>query len=387
MLPSSLALLLLSSLVEQGPGIGWTAKDCGQTYENKFAENPTRCGNLLILEKDTKVKNIVKKLFSLGQSAWEGSFYLQNKKMHTLEKMWQLPSHQRINVGHPDGFADWLAGLTDGDGTFHFRQNKSGSWDFVFKVGASNYNLKLLYYLKKKLKCGSVTPAGKNLSQYRLRHPDILWNFLIPLFDTTEFITDSKTFDYMKFKKALKVYIDWKTGNLDKIQKNILLRELQNEKIDKNVAYAFWKQKPVRDPKKVPSFGWILGFTEAEGSFYLTKVSEKKIVHGAGWIQAGEKELLEQIKARWNLFTNVKLHVNKKCYILDTKSSIAIASLISFFTGKIKGIKAIEFRKWARSFVKHKGDFEKLKKLQDQLRKAKKLQSVRMMVYSKLLGN
>lgn len=29
MLPSSLCLLLLSSLVEQGPGIGWTAKVCG----------------------------------------------------------------------------------------------------------------------------------------------------------------------------------------------------------------------------------------------------------------------------------------------------------------------------------------------------------------------
>lgn len=51
MLPSSLTLLLLSSLVEQGVGTGWTAKisllDCGQNHVSDFLENPTRCGKIL----------------------------------------------------------------------------------------------------------------------------------------------------------------------------------------------------------------------------------------------------------------------------------------------------------------------------------------------------
>jgi hypothetical protein len=58
-LPSSLTLLLLSSLVEQGAGVGWTAKNKNkrvycQGYVNNLKENPTRCGELLVLEKTTR---------------------------------------------------------------------------------------------------------------------------------------------------------------------------------------------------------------------------------------------------------------------------------------------------------------------------------------------
>ena len=34
----------------------------------------------------------------------------------------------------------------------------------------------------------------------------------------------------------------------------------------------------------------------------------------------------------------------------------------------MKGIKAVEYRIWARSFVKHKGKFEKLHKIREKIR-------------------
>jgi len=125
-----------------------------------------------------------------------------------------------------------------------------------------------------------------------------------------------------------------------------------------------------------------LGFNEAEGSFYLVKKTSNRIVHGAGWIQKDEKTLLEQMRQRWGIYAKIKLHCLKKCYMLDTTASSAVETLIPFFEGKLKGIKAIEVRKWARSYRKCKGNFEKLAKLQNQLRKAKKLESfvLRMMV-------
>jgi hypothetical protein len=58
-----------------------------------------------------------------------------------------------------------------------------------------------------------------------------------------------------------------------------------------------------------------LGFTEAEGSFYLTKKSPTRIVHGAGWIQNSEKELFEMLRIRWKIKAKVKLHVNKKAWM------------------------------------------------------------------------
>ncbi len=341
----------------------------------------------------------VKIFLLMGQSAWEGfeplSFFNEGYKtlspkdegkhiVHTqnavhAEKLQHLPSHQRLNVGHPDGFAHWLAGLVDADGTWHFMQNKKGSWDFSFKVGQSNYNYVQLAYLKKKLKCGSITAAGKNCSQYRIRDPTVLHYFQIPLFNTTEFMTDNKAYDYMKFKKALHIYRQWQQGKYSNKLRDEQLLSIKNESKDPNFR-APWKS----NKNQIPNKGWILGFTEAEGSFYLVNKTPTRIVHGAGWIQNNEKEQLEQMRQCWNIKAKVKAHVGRKAWMLDTTAASAVETLICFFEKKMKGMKAVEVRKWARSYRKHrgspgdfgcgaaKGNFEELKKLREELRKAKK---------------
>lgn len=382
MLPSSLLLLLLSRLVEQGPGIGWTAKkkDCSQNYVNSFKKIQLDAGISFLKQKTTRFCNKPVKMFSAtGQSAWEGKYFLTTDNTMRAKKLQHLPSHQRLNVGHPDGFADWLAGLVDGDGTFFFCQNKNGSWDFTFKLAQSNYNLKLLAYLKRKLKCGSITAAGKNISQFRIRNPTVLLNFLIPLFDTTEFITESKAYDYLKFKQALQVYHKWQLNQYNREQRDLLLTDIKHSVKKEGHVAATWKTRVV-DPIKTPTKGWILGFTEAEGSFYLVHRTPTRIVHAAGWIQTNEKQLLELMRVRWNIQVKVKLHVKKKAWILDTTAASAVETFIDFFENRLKGIKAVEVRKWARSFRKHRGNFAKLKQLQIELRKAKKIQSNWMMV-------
>jgi len=277
----------------------------------------------------------------------------------------QLPSHQRLNVGHPDGLADWLAGLTDGDGTFWFGKSKKGTWDFCFKIAQSNYNTKLLAYVKKKLRCGSVTTAGRNLSQFRIRNPLLLYYFVVPLFDSTKLLTMSKRWDYICFKEALLIYI---SHSNDIIKRNeLLIKVLEKRKITPSILDLNHPLSPDYPPK-----GWILGFTEAEGSFYLVKKTQTRMVHGAGWIQKGEKALLESMRYRLCIKAKVKTHVSGKYWMLDTTAATAVETMIPFFEGKLKGMKAVEVRKWARSYRKHKGDFEKLNKLQASLRKAKK---------------
>jgi hypothetical protein len=318
----------------------------------------------------------------MGQSAWDGRpESLDFRKMHTQVHVWPWPSHQRLNVGHPDGFADWLAGLVDGDGIFHFRQNQNGSLDFSFKVTQSNYNRKLLAYLKKKLGCGSITSAGKNHSQYRIRNPQMLWEFLVPLLETTQFMTDRKAYEYGQFKKALQIYMQWKKGMICREQRDKSLRALAGFKFRDSGFKASWKLElekgecPNSKTAKLPTVGWILGFTEAEGSFYLTCKTETRMVHGAGWTQNHEPEILERMRQRWKLKAKVKLHQNGKAWLLDTTAGSAVETLIPFFEGKLKGIKAVEVRKWARSYRKHKGNFKALRALQNELRKAKKLTS------------
>jgi hypothetical protein len=81
----------------------------------------------------------------------------------------------------------------------------------------------LLAYLKKKLKCGSITASGKNQSKYRIRDPILLKYFLVPLFETTEFVTDNKAYDFRNFQEALSVYSKWIENEISQRQRDKLL--------------------------------------------------------------------------------------------------------------------------------------------------------------------
>lgn len=378
MLPSSLTLLLLSSLVEQGPGIGWTAKDCGQDYENNLKENPTSCGDILEMELVTRTKIPVKTLRFLEQPAWVGTaqfipFELNllfkrgdfNKSQPIKEKK-NMPKHQRLNVGHPfhngvirqNGFTDWLVGLIDGTGNFHFQQNTNGSWDFCLRITTPDYNKKLLAYLKKKLKCGIITVAGKNTSQFQVRNFAFLYLFLVPLLKTAPFMTNRKAYEFNQFEKALSIFYQGKQGKVLQSKRDMLLQQLKLEVYDPNKLYVLWPMQKTLDPELVPSKGWILGFTETEGLFYLIKKSETRIVHAASWVLKDQLPLLELLRRRWQIKANVKKYSGTKWDILDITASSAVETLIPFFEGNLKGNKRVEFSKWARSYRKYKGIYQ-----------------------------
>lgn len=103
-------------------------------------------------------------------------------------------------------FMSWLAGVVDGDGSFSFRQNYNGSWDFSFKIYASTYNLRLLKYIARILGCGSIT-SSSNSCQFIIRSPKLLMSTIIPIFLHAPLRTHKSIwFDY--FHLALNVYLD-----------------------------------------------------------------------------------------------------------------------------------------------------------------------------------
>jgi len=50
--------------------------------------------------------------------------------------------------------------------------------------------------------------------------------------------------------------------------------------------------------------------------------------------------------------------------MLDTTNSRAISNVSNYFLSTMKGMKSVEYRIWSRSFNNHKGEFEKLYKVQ-----------------------
>lgn len=336
-----------------------------------------------------------KKCIGSRQYAWE-----QNKLI--------LSSHQRLNVEHPnilkiydhsrsinrskyyenkDNFHQWLAGFTDGDGSFSIIRVAEGKWTLFFKLtqstspasrggttppeGASTYNLRVLYYIKKQLGAGSVhIDTNCNKRDFRIRDRKNIGSIILPIFDKYPLLT-SKYFSYQKFKKAYGIL---ENPNLSTKEKDNLLLKLQSEQVPTDYISPAWKAvnyevNNTNEAKSVMSKYWLIGFTEAEGSFYLVSKDSTRIVHAFEITQKLDPIVLKAIAH----ILGISISKKKLHYTVVTTNSRAISNIIDYYSNTMKGMKAVEFRIWARSYVKYKGDYEKLKKIRENIRVLRKI--------------
>lgn len=286
-------------------------------------------------------------------------------------------SHQRLNEEYLDKnddnniwFKQWLVGITDGDGTFSIvRQNNK--WNLAFKIAQSRYNLRLLYYIKKELGVGFVTKDNTK-GQFFIRDRKKLNAIIFPIFDKYPLLT-SKAFNYDKFKEA---YCILEKVGLTKEEKDNKLYELKNKTLPENYISNIWNKtnlplKSINDINNIVPKPWLIGFIEAEGSFYLVNKDSNRIVHGFGLTQKLDSIVLEAIGLILHIPTKVKYKPNYNYYILDTTNSRAIENIINYFKNTMKGMKSLEYRIWSRSYIKHKGDFFKLYNIRNIIRKFK----------------
>lgn len=325
-----------------------------------------------------------KKLTGSRQYAWE-----QTKLM--------LSSHQRLNVEGPnikneihdhsksinkskyyedkDNFHQWLVGFTDGDGSFSIIRVAEGKWTLFFKISQSSYNLRALYFIKKQLGVGSVHVEANSKADFRIRDRKVIGSVILPIFDKYPLLT-SKHYDYLKFKKAYKILTD---PNLSTKEKDSLLLEAKSKKdcsaqtdyISPAWEKLNYKVNDTHDAKLVMSKYWLVGFTEAEGSFYLVSKEPTRIVHAFEITQKLDIIVLKAIAHILGISTCV---AGKKTYnTVVTTNSRSIANIIEYYSNTMKGMKAVEFKIWARSFVKHRGKFKELHKIRENIRVIRKI--------------
>jgi len=88
----------------------------------------------------------------------------------------------------------------------------------------------------------------------------------------------------------------------------------------------------------------VVGFIEAEGSFYLTNKDSTRIVHGFGLTQKLDEIVLQAIGLTLNIPNAVKYKEIYNHYILDTTNSRAIENIITYFKDEMKGVKSLEYK-------------------------------------------
>ena len=247
-----------------------------------------------------------------------------------------------------EDFYDWLVGFTDGDGNFYFAKTKKDSWTFSFKITQSSYNLRALYHMKNIIGVGKVT-ISEPFATYRVRDYNHIREYILPIFEKYPLLT-SKYFEYVKFKKAIEIQSN---STLSSAEKNWYLEKLKNQE---KILRASPALENVGNQLKYKRKNWLVGFVEAEGSFYLTEKSKNRLVHGFEITKKSEEALLLKIA---DLF-EMKFYKKRTHYTVVTSKKDSIEKVITFFHKTMKGMKSLEYRIWARSFKKKDQSFEKL---------------------------
>nr|BCB25094.1 hypothetical protein [Zygosaccharomyces siamensis] len=297
----------------------------------------------------------------------------------------------------------WLVGMTDGDGTFNVYTNmKNKKIIFTYKITLMTKNSQLLYKIKSYLGIGSVMISNKNqpnLISYLIRDKNLLLNYLIPIFDKYPLLT-SKRFNYLKFKHCLLISNDNNLSQIDKLNK---INEINNLTFDNNYISDAWNpikyiinnnnnnnnvlnydNLNINDIENIMTKSWLIGFIEAEGSFFITKKTANRFIHSFCITQKLDYIVLYSIKLLLNINNNIQNshHIYMKgevaCrfnfYKLETTNSKNIEYIMNYFrysnyTSKFLGMKSFEFNIWMRSYYKYKNNYNKLNHVQYILRR------------------
>ena len=392
LLPPSLLLLLMSALVENGAGTGWTVNDMqflsiilfvlvidiktsldAGNSSSLWAWNWILTGLSSILSYITlyggsggkyNVNSVVKKSMTRGQSAW-----VSRKLSDSSETTREVFTSRIFNKKNTNiEFEEWLVGVTDGDGTFHFIEDLSNKWILYFKISQNKYNLRLLYHIKSKLGVGQISVSADGMAEYRLRDVNKVIQHIIPLFDKYPLLT-SKHYNYDLFRQAAFILTDTSKSTSDK---HILLSQLKSKVVPDNYVSPAWNivnnnVTCLAEAQNVMSKSWVVGFTEAEGSFYLVTKDVGRISHAFEITQKLDKIVLDSI----GYLLGIKVIKKNTYFTVATTNSKHISNIILYYHNTMKGMKSLEYRIWARSFNKIKAGqarFEYLSKVRNQMR-------------------
>ena len=385
----SMLFAVLSCIIDEGPGTGWTIKKYVVLKCHFMRETSNIIYIIWVLNYEIN-PNYSVTIFNI--SLLVNDQYAWLKFNHQRLNMTKLVNKMGFKTSKPNSLNldEWFVGLTDGDGCFNIYVNeKTKKIIYTYKLSLLEKNRQLLYKLKTHLKVGSIKTEG-NMSHFLIRDVSSLLNIVIPIFDKYPLLT-SKRFNYLKFKESL-----LKGNNLDLNSSELINQVLliKNQKLPNNYISDHWDNIMnkidysklnikdqylninITDVKPIMSKSWIIGFIEAEGSFYLTIKDKSRIVHGFGLTQKFDYIVLLSMKLILKIPSSVRKKSN--CWILDTTNYKNIEYLINYFTyndnkSYFSGMKSYEFSIWKRAYLKYKGNFYKLYSVQTIMRNYRKI--------------
>lgn len=259
---------------------------------------------------------------------------------------------------------DWLTGFIEADGTFSCTKTAKGKVQTACKITQKKTNMKALLACKKIIGSGQLT-QDEQQAIYRIRKHHVFKTHLFPILDQAQFNTHKyEAYHHLKHYVQNRLYTP-----LTEPQDPQLPR--WQDRLDaptwKHFVATGWISS--KNASAVLSLGWLTGFIEGDGSFYIVKKEDGRYACGFGLTQKHGFLLLSAIRSVLNIQAQVKPHSTvKDVWVLDTTSQSVAQKIAHTFQGCFKGITALRFRLWVRA-LKSKEKSLKMQKLQTLLRK------------------
>lgn len=252
-------------------------------------------------------------------------------------------------------FIERLVGFVDGDGSFHMIVSNQQYFNYVFSCLQSAYNCRFLCYIKQQLgnigHLDKVSDTDHQLT-YRIRERSLIIYDILPLFELYPLHTARKTFVYNVFKLGL-------------FSESMAVKFLAKEILSTfNHGVPLGYELPAIN-NRLPSYSWIYGFTEAEGSFYITQHGS---FYGFGYsITQKDRDILVKI----SMVVPFDCQIITKpfgVYELIVRDLPNLVKVINFYNNKLIGMKAAEYRIWRYAFTNYRLDHNKLRRTQAYMR-------------------
>ena len=135
------------------------------------------------------------------------------------------------NINPKDGY--YIAGFTDGEGSFNVslkkRNDYTGEWKITASFNISQKDRVILAWIKKILRCGTLRERQDGVVYYEVTNVSSLIEKIIPFFIKFNFISSKKKTNFSIFKKIVEIMSKGEHLKKEGFEKIILLRETLNE--------------------------------------------------------------------------------------------------------------------------------------------------------------
>ncbi len=134
------------------------------------------------------------------------------------------------NIDSKDGY--YIAGFTDGEGSFNVsikkRNDYAGEWKITASFNISQKDRVILSWVKKIMGCGTLRERPDGVVYYEVTNVTSLVDKIIPFFNKFGFISAKKKTNFSIFKQIVESMSHGEHLTSDGLKKVLELREILN---------------------------------------------------------------------------------------------------------------------------------------------------------------